>query len=92
MTHDSTPLRVFKISELTRVIASQLILTSRESAVNFACTRRCLEEPVLSTIWETQSSLPILLKVLPETTWHVDSMGLDCTVCGLDPPVEKSNA
>ena len=89
MNHDSTPLRVFRISELTRIIASQLILTSRESAVNFACTRRCLEEPVLSTLWETQKSLPILLRMLPKTTWYVDNLGRDCTVCGLDLPVPE---
>ena len=70
MIHDSTPHRALKISELTRLIASQLVLThSRKSAVNLACACRCLEEPVLSTLWETQSSLFTLLRVLPKETW-----------------------
>jgi len=69
MMHDSTPLRVFNISELTRVITSQLVLVSRRSAVNLACACRRLEEPVLSTLWETQPSLCTLLKTLPEYTW-----------------------
>jgi len=69
MIHDGAPHRVFNISELARVIAHQLILISQESAVNLACASRCLEEPVLSTLWETQHSLSILLEVLPEGTW-----------------------
>ena len=62
------PHRVFKISELTRPIASQLVLISRQSAVNLACTCRSLEEPMLSTLWETQWSLYTLLEVFPEET------------------------
>ena len=88
MTHDSTPLRVFRISELTRIIASQLILTSRESAVNFACTRRCSKNRS-SARYGTQKSLPVLLRMLPKTTWYVDNSGRDCTVCGLDLPVPE---
>ena len=48
MIHDNTPLRIFKISERTRVIASELILIGRESAANLARTCRSLEEPVLN--------------------------------------------
>ena len=66
MFHDSTPYRVFKISELTSLIARQLVLISRKSAVNLARACRSLEEPILSTLWETQESLCTLLKVLPE--------------------------
>ena len=65
MIHDSAPNRVFKISELTRLIAGQLTLLDPESAVEFACVSRCLEEPVLSTLWETQWSFCTLLEVLP---------------------------
>ena len=72
MIHDNTPSHIFKISELTRLIASQLVLISQKSAVNFACACRCLEEPILSTLWETQWSLCALLKVLPETTWDYE--------------------
>ena len=72
MVDDSTPNRVLKISELTRLIASKLVLVhSRESAVNLACACRSLEEPVLSTLWETQSSLFTLLGVLPKETWEL---------------------
>jgi len=70
MIRDSTPHRVLKINELTRLIASQLVLISRKSAVNLACACRCLEEPVLSALWRTQWSLFILLRVLPKETWE----------------------
>jgi len=71
MIRDSTPHRVLKINESTRLITSQLVLIgSRKSAVNLACACRCLEEPVLSTHWETQSSLFTLLRVLPKETWE----------------------
>lgn len=63
---DSAAHRVFKISELTRAIASHLTLISRGSTVNLARTCRCLEEPVLSTLWETQSRLTTLLELLPK--------------------------
>ena len=69
MINDGTSHRIFRISELTRVIASHLVLISQGSAVNLACAYRYLEEPVLSTLWETQSSLYTLLEVLPKDTW-----------------------
>ena len=63
------PNRVFKISELSRLITNQLIPTNNKSAVNLARVCRHLEEPVLSTLWATQSSLHTLLEVLPEENW-----------------------
>ena len=55
---------LLKISELTRLIAGQLILIHAEnSAVNPACACRSFEEPILSMLWETQSSLYTLLGV-----------------------------
>jgi len=67
MIHDSAPYRVLMISELARHIASQLVLIEAEgSAVNLACACRSLKEPILSTLWETQSSLYTLLGVLLE--------------------------
>jgi len=68
MIDDSAPHRVFKICELTRLIASH-VLTSPKSAVNFSCVCRYLEEPVLSALWETQGSLQNLLKALPRENW-----------------------
>ena len=91
MIRDSTPHRVLKIGELTRLIASQLVLThSRRSAVNFACACRCLEEPVLSTLWETQSSLITLLRVLPKETREFKHLEIGHKVVrGLDSPPER---
>jgi len=70
MSHDSASHRVFNISELTRFITGQLIPTSQASGVNLACACRHLEEPVLSTLWETQRSLNALLEVLPGEYWE----------------------
>lgn len=53
MIDDNTSHRVFKIGELTRLIASHA-LPSRNGAMNFSCTCRYLEEPVLRKLWETQ--------------------------------------
>lgn len=68
MTPSSIPSRVSRITELTRLIAGQLVLISPKSVVNFARTCRHIEEPALSTLWETQQSLRVLLEVLPEET------------------------
>jgi len=75
MVDDSTPYRVLDISELTRLIASHLTLINRKSVVNFACACRCLEEPVLSTLWKAQRSLFTLLKTLPRNTWCYEYTG-----------------
>ena len=95
MIDDNTPYRVFKISELTRLIAGQLVLISRKSTTNLARVCRSLEDPVLSTLWETQLSLPTLLKVLPEETWKFrcsSSRFEEDAVCGLNLPLERSKA
>jgi len=89
MIHDSTPHRVLKISELARNIASQLV-NAEGSAVNLACACRSLEEPILSTLWETQSSLYILLRVLPAKNW--ESHSKTQVVCDLDPQLEGLKA
>ena len=69
MLDESASHRVFKISELAGVIASQLIPISRESTVNLARTCRYLEEPVLSALWEGQPREVALLGVFPEGAW-----------------------
>ena len=89
MIDDNVPHRVFKISELTRVIASQLTLIDPKSAVNLACACRYLEEPALSALWETQFSLCTLLIVLPEETWVWDDTASG-VVRDLDLPLERS--
>jgi len=82
MIHDSTPYHALNISELTRFIASQLVLTGAEkSAVNLACACRSLEEPVLSTLWERQCHFFALLKVFPEGTWELQDYE-DSELCG----------
>ena len=74
MTSGSAAHRVSTISELTRLVACQLVLiTGLKSAVNFACACRHLEEPVLSTLWETQSSVRTLLKVFPSENLNYDN-------------------
>jgi len=91
MIHDSTPHRVLRISELTRLIASKLVLVrGRESAVNLACACRSLEEPALSALWETQWSLITLLRVLPKETWEFKHLELGHKmVRGLNSSLER---
>ena len=92
MDHTSASLRVFKIAELARPIANQLVLTSHgRSAANLGRVCRYLEDPALNALWEAQPSLYTLLKVLPIKTWRIEDMGWSRVVCGLDlPPVESS--
>ena len=91
MIDDGAPHRVFKIGELTRLIAKYLILDDQESAAHLAYACRYLEEPVLSTLWETQESLCILLKVLPGDTWDWDDRGLaESVVCDVNFPLESN--
>jgi len=88
----ATSHRIFKISELARFIAGQLVPISRNSAVSLACACRYLEEPVLSTLWETQPSLNILLEALPEAVWEYTHLGHGRrTVCDLDPRARRRN-
>ena len=91
MIHNSTPHRVFGIGELARLIAVQLILISPNSAMNLACACRCLEEPVLRTLWEAQPSLLTLLNVLPGENWDVGCPEGKFVVRCLDLLLEKSN-
>jgi len=94
MLGDNASHRVFKISELSRAIASHLIPISPESTVNLARTCRYLEEPVLSALWEEQSWVVVLLKVLPEGSldhkYIESSSGWE--VCGWDLPPQAPNA
>jgi len=93
MIHDSTPHRIFRISELTRAIASQLVLISPWSTANLARTCRYLEEPTLSALWETQQCLCTLLRVLPKDalSWETPKFNTN-VVCSLNLPLEESNA
>ena len=90
------PNRVFKISELSRLITNQLIPTNNKSAVNLARVCRHLEEPVLSILWATQSSLRTLLDVLPEENWRrglMELCAIDANVVrGLDLQFGRSDA
>ena len=93
MIRDSGSHRIFKIDELTRLIAGQLVLISRGSAVNLACACRYLEEceykePVLSTLWEKRWSLHTLL----ERGWeHPTAIHGARVVRGPNPLLEESN-
>ena len=90
MIDNSASYRVFKIGELTRLIAGQLIPDSQESAVNLACTCRHLKEPALSVLWETQDSLHTLLETLPREFWDWYDDG--SVVCDLNLPLEELSA
>ena len=72
---NTLPHRVFKISELARLVALELVLVSQESVASLACTCRYLEEPALSTLWAKQVSLSSLLKALPGKTLDCEDLG-----------------
>jgi len=57
--------RIFEIDELVRRVSRTLVSIHRASAVSLACTCRLLEEPALSSLWELQDSLAILIGVSP---------------------------
>jgi len=69
MIEDSPSHRVFKIGELARLIAGELVLINQRSTVDLACVCWYLEEPVLSVLWKAQQSLCTLLETLPRDTW-----------------------
>lgn len=93
VVRDGAPRRIFKISELTRLIAGKLILFDPKGAVSLACVCRDLQDPVLSTLWQTQSSLGTLLKVLPEGKWNWKKTTRGRSeVCGMNPWLEDLNA
>jgi hypothetical protein len=92
MIRDDPSQRVFGISELARLVAGHLTHISPKSTANLACACRCLEEPALSTLLETQSSLCTLLEVLPEKTWGYGLPLLKREVCGLNLLLGESNA
>ena len=81
-----TPNHIFNIGELTKLIASQLVLISRKSTVNLACavTVGALKNRS-SALWETQSTLCALLESLPGGKWDFEHPEF-CkhVVCGLD--------
>ena len=76
MIHDSTPYRVLRISELARLIVSHLTVINRGNALNFACACQCLEEPILSTLWEDQGRLGTLLGTLPQESWRTERISI----------------
>jgi hypothetical protein len=84
--------RVFKINELATDIAVQLVLIGEGSAASPACACRCLEVPVLSTLWEQQEGLRSLLRVLPGAVVEPKRRVVEKdTVRGLDLLFEELN-
>lgn len=79
-TRDGAPHRVFKISELSRLIASELVFTSQKSTANPACACRPLEGARPQRI---MGDATVLLSILPKETWYYQ---LDAhEVRGLEP-------
>ena len=91
MIDDKTPHRIFRIVELARLIASRLVLTNLKSAVGLACARRCLEEPVLSTLREIQHAFRALLDVFREETLELERRPTEYVVRGRFPLMERSS-
>jgi len=65
------------VDEIVRLIAWELVASrGKGTAVSLACCRKSFEDPVLDTLWATQSQLLPLLKSFPGDVWN-DSR---CTV------------
>jgi len=94
MAHNpnTTPHRVFKISELTRQVAAKLIETSQKSAVDLACASPDLEQSVLSVLWVEQQSLCTLLEALPQVVLDRTDGSKKCQVRWPNLCSEVSNA
>ena len=59
------------VDEILRLFACELVTSNAgATAVALACCRRSFEEPVLDSLWETQSQLVPLLKCFPRDAWE----------------------
>ncbi|KAF9643754.1 hypothetical protein BDM02DRAFT_3122990 [Thelephora ganbajun] len=79
---------VFGINELLRLVIDELIEDSLSTALSFAVACRSFEEPTLSSLWEHQDSLIVLLEVLPNHTLVQDEDGVETIVIEHDPSAE----
>ena len=62
------------VDEILRLIAEKLIESeSKATAASLACCCRLVHDPVLDTLWETQSQLIPLLKCLPQEVWKEEN-------------------
>jgi len=84
------PHQIFNIDELLRLVITELVITSPRTAVSFALARRSFEEPTLSSLWEKQHSLTVLVKVIPNHTWVRGEHGVKSIVSSLNFPVDRT--
>ena len=62
------------VDEILRLLARELVASeAKAAAVSLACCCKSFEDPVLDTLWETQSKLLPLLKSLPADVWKVEA-------------------
>jgi len=63
------------VDEIVRLIAHELVASeAKDSAAALARCRKAFEDPVLDTLWETQSQLSPLLTSLPGDVWNQPGM------------------
>ena len=71
--------RVIHVDELATLIATHLVAISPRSTLTLAQSCRALEIPALSTLWEIQHSIKLLIKsVLPaDAYWYTSKARTD---------------
>jgi hypothetical protein len=87
--------RCWALDEIVRVIAANLVLDkANASAVSLANCSKSLEEPALSEVWRSLSSLAPLVKSFPPEVWEIreeklasTAMDLEDVLCGSDQPL-----
>lgn len=81
--------RCWGLDEIVRVIAANLVSNgAKASAVSLASCSKSLEEPALSEVWRSLSSIAPLVKCFPPDVWETrdeklassitDSKGATC--------------
>ena len=83
------------VDEIVRRIAHELVASNeRAASVALACCCQSFEDPMLDSLWETQSRLPPLLMSLPGDVWNegrnIVSVPMTCVLPSLDCLIRKS--
>ena len=84
--------RCWGLDEIVRSIAAHLVLDeARASAVSLASCSKSLEEPALTEVWRSLSSLVPLVKCFPPEVWEIKDGKLVSVATRLEGTGRRSN-